>query len=694
MFTMFSLKSKRKPSSFGKQRVLIAGVFSCFVLFLCMWAAGKTTNLSVKFVTEFHASQNENEATGGQDGGKKALHAFSQLDESTSPDNLKNIDIVSSENEFSSENLPTGVKSCVLAVASSVRLLETISLAALQTWVPDVEKVCDVFFFVGRGDVPPSSVAAFGDRLVQLEVEDDYPPLRKVFGLWDRLYRHPGQYQWFAKIDADTYVNARQLHTLISNRLPNMANPPHYFGTIGWGLPEERPLLGIKQPYCLGMGYFISRSAVEKIGERFVSDCVDNVKSNHSDTEMGRCVHRHMRVGCRYSPVPVTNMYWHIPDGSIHGMEWNENKQLAMDFPTAPPTSTFESVFVHPFKSIESLTLFHRQSKFNMRPPFASAKCDVSMQKRECRSAQSQIKGSCVNSPSAQLQITNGSVFLPECAPVDPTREPNLDVPVFVLSLDSDEGLAGYAAARNLLVKAGLTSINRFIGTNGKLVFADAKGTLKPGELGYRDTMKRLFEYAKNESLERIIIVDDDAKPRKNFVQAYKMLMGDKRCSGHMWTENEGGIVMFGGTVWVNGTYPRFGAWYGGWKMIDQDRKNNSQVMTVQRKNRNGKPGKFEKLNVLSMCYNANRFSVGSFAGMYHRSVYQSIISWLESDNAKPFDHIFSYLSEIGHIVRVAYPNLFIPDVGHKSTVDPGRTSMGLKERAPIHRWEVSVYDW
>lgn len=73
-----------------------------------------------------------------------------------------------------------GSQECVIAVASSVYLLRTLTLAALNTWVPQIENLCDVRVFVGRGNICPILAKRYGDRLLQLDVADAYPPVEKV----------------------------------------------------------------------------------------------------------------------------------------------------------------------------------------------------------------------------------------------------------------------------------------------------------------------------------------------------------------------------------------------------------------------------------------------------------------------------------------------------------------------------------
>ena len=65
-----------------------------------------------------------------------------------------------------------------------------------------------------------------------------------------------------------------------------------------------------------------------------------------------------------------------------------------------------------------------------------------------------------------------------------------------------------------------------------------------------------------------------------------------------------------------------------------------------------------------AMCYNVHQQTRGAFAGLYHRSTYSTVLAWL-GQNAiaapvKSFDQVYLHLSELGYIVRAAFPNMVL----------------------------------
>ena len=89
------------------------------------------------------------------------------------------------------------------------------------------------------------------------------------------------------------------------------------------------------------------------------------------------------------------------------------------------------------------------------------------------------------------------------------------------------------------------------------------------------------------------------------------------------------------------------------------------------------------------LCFNVHRKTFGSFAVLYHHSVFRPMVEWLSnSSHMKPFDHIYPDLSRSGHIVRVAHPPIAIQDVSHMSQIDASRKFQhDMEMRASVHRW-------
>jgi hypothetical protein len=134
-----------------------------------------------------------------------------------------------------------------------------------------------------------------------------------------------------------------------------------------------------------------------------------------------------------------------------------------------------------------------------------------------------------------------------------------------------------------------------------------------------------------------------------------------------------GGALLLGASVWINGTFPERGPYCGGWKIIDDDKQRRQK----------------ESDGAEARCWNVNRKTFGSFAVMYHSSMFEDMFNWLANkEQPRPFDHIFPDMIKYGHPVRVADPPLVIQDVRHQSTIDATRRQQhNFLERARIHRW-------
>lgn len=157
-----------------------------------------------------------------------------------------------------------------------------LGVAAFETWYGDVLKFADVFFVIGECTYP----SVLEGTVLCLDTPDVYPPQVKEFKLWQYYAMLPaGKYDFFFKIDLDTYVNAYRLQNLIKS-LERYKTKTLYLGVGKMGRPEERGSLGLTKPYCLGLGYILTASAVQMIGSKAES-CMKNFVSSHSDTEVG-----------------------------------------------------------------------------------------------------------------------------------------------------------------------------------------------------------------------------------------------------------------------------------------------------------------------------------------------------------------------------------------------------------------------
>lgn len=210
----------------------------------------------------------------------------------------------------------------------------------------------------------------------------------------------------------------------------------------------------------------------------------------------------------------------------------------------------------------------------------------------------------------------------------------------------------------------------------GALTLKDQPGFLTAGERGYRGTMRKLFgKLLLRKVTGNVLVMDDDAMFHCDIFDKLKVLLANSRCGSQVQsTAENGGVLLLGSAIWINGTYPERGTYCAGWKLTDQDMK-----WAKQNSEDNSEP----------MCFNAHRKTFGTFAVIYHSSVFQKIFDWLvEGSNPKPFDHIFPEISKAGHVVRVAHPPLAVQDVRHESQIDSSRRQQhDMAYRAKMHRW-------
>ena len=543
--------------------------------------------------------------------------------------------------------------------------LHALGRAALETWIQLAPPEWNVTFFVGS----ETSLDGFPlpERVVKLPCNNEYPPVRKIFQVWQYFYRHMYRdYEWFLQMDADSYLNVDIMQSVIS-LLAAEGHYQFYTGSRGYGRHSEREILGLNgRPYCVGMGYIIGKSVLNRFGG-FIKDCFNNLMTNHSDTELARCIYAHSNVECTESPIPFLPVYYRNDRGVIMGRNFQKTMQMSLDFHDTPPTSYFKTPLIHPLKKPEFFLRFHEQLVKYLRPPQDGVRQrGETASPFDYASAVADMKTSCVNNPVRQLQ--SKGVFFPECPSPRADLEPNsFAIPIYVLNLEDKIGNYKHIEGQ---FKAMGYQIHRFVAINGRKRGLSL-GSLRPGEVGYRETMRQLIIKAQRDGIDRFVVLDDDAVPHKQFVDRFQNLLNDDRCGGYMFSQGRGGVLLLGSSIWIDGTYPKFGPFMDGWKMVQADIKNSSYD---------------------AQCYNAGNKTLGSFGVMLHRSVYQPILDWLDASD-QPYDWVFSYLSDLGYIVRTAFPNLIIQDVRHESQVDPGRTFQDdAFRRAKLHKWNLDDY--
>jgi hypothetical protein len=300
----------------------------------------------------------------------------------------------------------------LLGILTDPSSLRSVGMAVYTTWARECESIATVVFFIGSCT---SEVAGFPGRIVCLDTPDVYPPQRKVFLMWKYMFEHfVDSHRLFMKVDHDSYVCAPGLSGLIAALLKQGDAVPVYTGLPATGRKEEQRALGLDgKPYCSGLGYIMNRVVLTGIAPHLLT-CLDGVVSNHSDTEMGRCVFAYGGTECVETPgFPFRQIYYQQDESMVYPMTLVNGGQMKLKFMRAPKAVHFGAVALHPLKRAEDFYRFHKQTMARLRPvqpPISKKSFTVSM-----RQATNDLKTTCVNNPARQSELYD--LALPECAP-------------------------------------------------------------------------------------------------------------------------------------------------------------------------------------------------------------------------------------------------------------------------------------
>jgi len=162
----------------------------------------------------------------------------------------------------------------LIGVLTDPKSLHTIGMAACITWGREVQEFADVIFFVGSCEATKGK-QRFPGRVVCLDTPDVYPPQRKVFLLWQYMWKNfANEYEYFMKVDHDTYLNFRGVRSLLATvTTPAYTSQCSYIGMTATGRKEEQGRLGLSgRPYCSGLGYMMNTACLVGLGPH-LGDC-------------------------------------------------------------------------------------------------------------------------------------------------------------------------------------------------------------------------------------------------------------------------------------------------------------------------------------------------------------------------------------------------------------------------------------
>lgn len=133
----------------------------------------------------------------------------------------------------------------------------------------------------------------FSTLAFDVSQNNEYPPFRQNFNLWQSLQELPERYTWYTRCDYDTFLNGRMLRTVLD---AFDASLPQYLGRIGHGRPKDARKAHITFPFVMGGGCeTVNREALLSVDiDACRADSVNlmrNQRDNlHSDVEFGRCL--------------------------------------------------------------------------------------------------------------------------------------------------------------------------------------------------------------------------------------------------------------------------------------------------------------------------------------------------------------------------------------------------------------------
>ncbi len=508
--------------------------------------------------------------------------------------------------------------------------------ASKNTWIKQLSY--DIFYFVGRPTLENTTYTKESNMIMLPYDDGEYPPVNKTFAMWNYFYtKQIMNYDFFVAVDSDTYVNVPLLKKVIKR----LTCRDCYVGYPSSG-GKSKSRLGLQAPYCIGMGYVISRCALLQFGPH-INTCRTSTVTRHSDTEIARCIYTYAHnLSCTSAHIS-----WKMARTSVNeknekvGLKFNKRQQVYIEFPQAPPTELFQAAMVHPLKQPHYFYNFHQQVILGLRPILSPILA----------------KGSCVANPVLQKEIHPQSQYIPEC----PSSSTNASLDVksiktFVLTLPDRKKRVNELI--NVFHKHDIR-VDRFNAAAFSVSLTPTNLTAEQYHL--RLTMTQFFHMARMANLQQVLVLEDDAIPHLQLRSHLQSLLSESRCGAYMLNTNGAGILMLGATIWQDG-----------WQLL----------------NRLG-------VNETGSCRNICSKTLGSFAVLYHKTTFPTILAWLNTTTNEPYDSVFPHLSRLGYPVRLAVPNLVIRDVTHPSPIDrPYNDTVhyNLTKRASIHQWKLTDY--
>lgn len=184
----------------------------------------------------------------------------------------------------------------IIGIMTAERYISTRAKAIHDTWGNTSDSVKVIFFTGERGNASGSF------DLVRLPgVDDTYPPQNKSFQMLKYLFeRYMGEFHWFVRADDDVYIRSDKLSKFLHGF---DSSEDLLFGQAGVGKFDEKGKLGLGDGdnFCIGgVGAIMSQSVIRKVAP-YLLTCLNETATLHEDSELGRCIRRHVGVMCPWA---------------------------------------------------------------------------------------------------------------------------------------------------------------------------------------------------------------------------------------------------------------------------------------------------------------------------------------------------------------------------------------------------------
>eukprot|EP00048_Salpingoeca_helianthica_P021244 m.11242 g.11242 ORF g.11242 m.11242 type:complete len:626 (+) comp5752_c0_seq1:130-2007(+) len=505
-------------------------------------------------------------------------------------------------------------------------------VAAENSWAGNLPENVKVIYFTTPADALELTQHQFKHRVhVLMNATRTYPPQSVMFEALKYISENlANQFDFFARIDSDNYVNVPKLLSVVADLKPT---DKHYFGAPGRGRPDVAKKIGLEADYCLGgSGIFMSQATV--LGFRGkVDECRANVATAHEDTELGRCVWRTSQVSCQlpgYEPVVLRKMFY-----NIYLQVLSAKGKLASGLPINLPSPAIEAIVVHPVRLVPEffrLAFLHRHSLRPMQTQLAPYTNEKFIYRTAC--VHNVVAQSLLMCPLDATIRTCPWRKMREC-PSPAVAKLQLyaaawpiHIPMFSFATRDLEELS-LPCLNNELRLQGVPSERLPITLQPRPMPA-LKSENDPAFVKELLAFREIVVHAIENELDRVMILQGRVLSHRQLNERMSVLLTDQRCSGHLFSEQEGGVLVLTPTI----------------------TRLKALMTTIVQEDRD---------MMSSVCYSAPYNLTSAYAAIYHRITFSPMLKYIDTNfaNITSLQSVILHLIDEGFIVRMASPHIF-----------------------------------